>query len=70
MKNHKTITQEDHGALTEMFLGESNFKGPLHEAKRDKQAEIQFLTNALEHFKDTGWINIIQKRTEELKAEK
>jgi hypothetical protein len=46
------------------------YKGSLHEEKCDKRAEIGFLDNALEHFKGTGWINIIQKRMEELKAEK
>lgn len=50
--------------------GEYYYKGSLHEEKRDKEAEIRFLTNALEHFEGTGWTNIIQKRIEELKVEK
>ena len=45
-------------------------KGSLRKESHDKQAEIRFLTNALEHFKDTDWINIIKKRMEALKAEK
>jgi hypothetical protein len=46
------------------------YKGSLHEEHCSKQDEINFLTNALEHFKDTDWINIIKKRMEGLKTEK
>ena len=47
-----------------------HYDGSLHEENRDKQAEIGFLTNALEHFKDTGWVNVIQRRMGDLEAEK
>jgi hypothetical protein len=53
-----------------MATHESYFKGSLHKNKCDKQAEIQFLTNALKHFEGADWINIIEKRIEDLKAEK
>jgi len=48
--------------------GEYYYKGAPQNVNRNKQSEIKFLTNALEHFKDTDWINIIQNRLKELKA--
>jgi hypothetical protein len=56
------------GAL--LSPGKYYHPGSLHEKKFDKEAEITFLNNALLHLKDTGWVNIIQKRLEELKAGK
>ena len=50
--------------------GEYLYKGSLHEKHLDKEAEIRFLNNALEHFEGTGWTSIIQKRIESLTAEK
>jgi hypothetical protein len=47
--------------------GDYYYKGSLHEKHLDKEAEIRFLNNALEHFEGTFWTSIIQKRTEELK---
>jgi hypothetical protein len=60
------------GALTgwsRIFTTKQSYRGLLLEEHRDKQDEIDFLTNAQKHFKDSDWINIIQKRLEELKAE-
>jgi hypothetical protein len=45
-----------------------SFLASLHEEHRDQDAEIRFLNNALGHFKDSDWINIMQKRMEDLKA--
>ena len=50
------------------FSGRIYYNGSLHEEHCDKQAEIEFLINAVEHFKDTGWADIIHKRTEELRT--
>jgi hypothetical protein len=50
--------------------GEYYYKGSLHEEHCDKDTEIRFVNNALNHFKGSDWENIIQKRMEELKAEK
>jgi hypothetical protein len=61
------------GALTgwsRIFTTKQSYRGLLLEEHRDKQDEIEFLTNAQKHFKDSAWINIVQKRMEELKAEK
>ena len=51
-------------------FGEYYYSCALHKECRDKQAEIRFMTNALEHLKDTGWTNIILNRIHELKAKK
>lgn len=56
--------------LSMAFSSQRCYTGYLHKENRDEQAEIKFLTNALEQFKGSDWINIIQKRIEELKAEK
>lgn len=50
--------------------GDYYYKGSIHEEHCDREAEIRFLTTALEHFKDTGWVNIVERRLEELKSEK
>lgn len=50
--------------------GDYYYKGSVHEEHCDREAEIRFLTNALEDFKDTEWTNIIQRRLGELEAEK
>jgi hypothetical protein len=60
------------GALTglsRILTTKQSYRGLLLEEHSDKQDEIDFLTNAQKHFKDSDWINIIQKRLEELKAE-
>ena len=46
------------------------YTGSLHEEHCAKQDEIEFLTNALKHFKNSDWIYNVQKRLEELEAEK
>jgi hypothetical protein len=58
------------GYLSMAFSGSNYYKGALHEHKRDRQAEMQFLTNALEHLKGTEWASIIHKEMDELRAEK
>jgi len=62
------------GAKTDVFSmgfsGKCYYKGSLHEEHCGMQDEIDFLSDALEYFKDTGWVNIVQKRLEQLKAEK
>ncbi len=58
------------GIVRMAFSGPVYWTGRLHKENRDEQAEMKFLTNALEQFKGSDWINIIQKRIEELKAEK
>ncbi len=50
--------------------GDYYYTGSLHEEHCDKEDETEFLTNALEHFKNSDWINNVQKRLEELEAEK
>lgn len=50
--------------------GDYYYTGSLHEEHCDKEDEIEFLTNALKHFKDSDWLNSIQKRLEELEAKK
>ena len=51
-----------------MFGGEQDafYKGSLHVVASDKQVEIKFLTNAIEHFKDSAWISFFQKRLDNL----
>ena len=61
------------GALTgwsRILTTKQSYRGLLLEEHCDKQDEIDFLTNAQKHFKDSAWINIVQKRLEELKAGK
>ena len=44
------------------------YTGSLHEEHCDKEDEIEFLTNALKHLKNSDWIYNVQKRLEELEA--
>lgn len=46
--------------------GDYYYAGLLHEEHCDKEDEIEFLTNALEHFKKSDWIYSVQKRLVEL----
>lgn len=58
------------GVLSAMFSGEvkAYYKGSLREEKRDPEAESRFLSNALNHFKGTEWLGMVQKRLQDLKA--
>ncbi|MCI0695974.1 hypothetical protein L0337_28740 [candidate division KSB1 bacterium] len=58
------------GYLSMAFSGSNYYKGSLHEHKRDRQTEMQFFANALEHLKGSEWINIIHKEMDQLRAEK
>jgi len=58
------------GYMSMAFSGSNYYRGALHEHKRDRQAEMQFLTNALEHLKGTEWVKMIDKEMDELRAEK
>ena len=64
------------GPTTTMLLsmitghGKYYYAGSLHEEHCDKEDEIEFLTSALEHFKNSDWIYNVQDRLEELRAEK
>jgi hypothetical protein len=50
------------------FSGRIYYRGSLHMEHRDKQAENEFLNNALENLKNTAWADIIHKRAEELRT--
>ena len=58
--------------LLSMITGHGKYcyAGSLHEEHCDKQDEIEFLTNALKHFKNSDWFYSVQKRLEELEAKK
>jgi len=54
--------------LYTVLSGDYYSAGSLYKVKHDKQVEIDFLTNALEHLKYTDWIEIIQRRFIELRG--
>lgn len=62
--------EENKNAFLSLISGDHHYRGSPHEMNHDKQAEIRFLTHAIETFGGSGWINIVQKRIKALKAEK
>jgi len=58
------------GIADMMWTLKGYYRSSLHKDNSSSQAEIEFLSKAKNHFKDTGWVNVIQKRLAELKTGK
>ncbi len=56
------------GYLGMAFSMANYYRGYIKEIKRDKKIELEFLTNAQYHLKDTGWEDAIKKRMRDLKV--
>lgn len=60
MKAGKT---KEGGFMGLLFSGESYSRATIHKAKRDEEAEMNFLSKAKKHFAEvSGWLDIIERK--------